>query len=292
VALRPLVAAMRPREWIKNAFVLPALVFSRHLGDSAYVMTALAAVACFCVLSSAVYLLNDVADAQTDRMHPLKASRPVAAGRLAPGAALLAAACLAVGGLAAALVLSPRFGAILSVYAAANVAYSLWLKRVVLLDIMLVAAGFLLRAVAGAAVIRVPISPWFVLCTFTLALFLAAIKRRQELVLLQGEAPSHRPTLQQYSVGYLDQVIAVLTGATLVCYALYAMGVGAEGSASQRHMQWTIPFVLYGLLRYLYLVYQTGAGGSPTAVVWRDRALQATVAAWLLTSVLGYYAGR
>ncbi len=290
VRLTPLLVAMRPRQWLKNGFVLPALVFSRHLFDAGFVARSLAAVGCFCALSSAAYLVNDVMDAESDRRHPGKASRPVAAGALAPGTALAAAAVLGSAGVAGAFGLTFRFGAIAVAYAAANLGYSLGLKRVVLIDILIVAGGFLLRALGGAAAIQVPISPWFVLCTFTLALFLAAVKRRQELLALEAEAAGHRSILEAYSVGYLDQVIAILTGATLVCYALYAMGVGAERAAGGHRMEWTIPFVLYGVLRYLFLVYRTGAGGNPTDVAWSDRPLQVAVLLWGVASVLGYYA--
>ncbi len=287
--LSPLLISMRPRQWIKNAFVLPALVFSQHLFTPSFVALALAAVACFCVISSAVYLVNDVADADQDSRHPVKCRRPIAAGILDKRVALGWAAGLLAAGLAGAFLLNAGFGLIALVYAGINLAYSFRLKRVVLLDIILVATGFLLRAVGGAVAIGVPMSPWFIVCIFSLALFLAAVKRRQEIVTLAGQAREHRAILDEYSLPFLDQVIAIFTSATLVCYALYAIGLGAAGEGTGRSMQWSIPFVLYGILRYLYLVYRTGAGESPTQVIWTDRPLQVDMLLWLVVSVLVYY---
>jgi 4-hydroxybenzoate polyprenyltransferase len=169
-----------------------------------------------------------------------------------------------------------------------NVAYSIRLKHVVLLDVLIVASGFLLRALGGALAIQVFISIWFILCTFMLALFLAVIKRRQELVALEGRAGKHRSILEAYSLPFLDQLISVLTASTLVCYALYAIGVGDSMGIGSR-MQWTIPFVLYGMLRYLYIAYHVGSGENPTLVVWRDRPLQICGVLWLIASGFGIY---
>jgi 4-hydroxybenzoate polyprenyltransferase len=203
-------------------------------------------------------------------------------------AALVAAALVGLAGLAGAVALRPAFGALVLGYAGLNLAYSAALKHVVLLDVLSVATGFLLRALGGGVVIAVDISTWFVLCSFTLALFLAVVKRRQELALADQAAGEHRPILQDYSLPFLDQLISVLTSATLVCYALYAMGVGEEPSG-HRALWWTIPMVLYGILRYLYVVYRQGGGDNPTAVIWQDRPLQLAVLLWGLSSVLGLY---
>jgi len=286
--LYQLVLAMRPRQWVKNAFVLPALIFSRHLFEWAYMRLSLGAVACFCLLSGAVYLINDTADVEQDRLHPQKSRRPIASGRLPVPTALGAAILLLAGALAGAFSLHLHFGYVALVYVIFNLAYSFKLKQVVLIDVLLVASGFLLRALGGGLVIGVPISPWFILCTFTLALFLAVVKRRQELVMLAAGAGEHRAILDEYSLPFLDQIISILTSATLVCYALYAVGVGEMGE-TRRQMQWTIPFVLYGILRYLYVVYRQGSGDNPTAVVWKDRPLQIDLLLWLAVSVLGYY---
>ena len=284
-----LLLSMRPRQWVKNIFVLPALVFSKHLFEWKYVRSSLGAVFCFCLVSGAVYLINDIFDAEQDRRHPVKSRRPIASGKLSVAAALGAAGILMLLGLGGAFLLHHSFGLVMLIYAAINLAYSFRLKHVVLVDVLIVASGFLLRALGGALVIQVPISEWFILCSFMLALFLAVVKRRQELVTLEGGAGEHRATLEEYSLPFLDQVISILTSATLVCYALYAMGVGDETGTAHRHMQWTIPFVLYGILRYLYVVYHKGDGESPTAVIWTDRPLQIDLLLWLVASTLGYY---
>lgn len=274
-----LFCSIRPRQWVKNVVVLAAVVFSEHLLDAAYVVTALSAAGAFVLLSSAIYLVNDLADADADRLHPDKARRPIASGELPKPIAASAAVLLLVGGLVCAVLLQRDFAVVALIYAVLNLAYSLGLKRAVLVDILIVAAGFLLRAVGGAVVVDVDISTWFILCTFTLTLFLAAAKRRGELVRLEGDAPRHRESLGDYDVAYLDQVMSVLASATVVCYALYAMGVGEGGITANRQMQWTIPFVLYGVLRYMYLVHR-GEGDDPTALLWRDRALQVNLLLW------------
>ncbi|MFH1571462.1 MAG: decaprenyl-phosphate phosphoribosyltransferase [Gemmatimonadota bacterium] len=284
--LYQVLLSTRPRQWVKNLFVLAALVFSRHLFEWHYALKAAAAALCFCGLSGGIYLVNDLFDREQDARHPSKRLRPVASGALSTRAAGAAAALLLPLSLAASFYLGGAFGAIAVAYTAINLAYSYRLKRLVLVDILIVASGFLIRAVAGAVVIEVVISTWFILCSFTLALFLAAVKRRQELVKLEDAAAEHRPALEEYGVPYLDQVISVLTSATLVCYCLYAMGVG-EGGA--RGMEWTIPFVLYGMLRYLYLVYRRESGDSPTAIVWQDRPLQVALILWLAASLAGLH---
>jgi 4-hydroxybenzoate polyprenyltransferase len=284
-----LLLSLRPRQWVKNLFVLAALIFSRHLLDIAYLGKAIAAVGCFLAVSGAVYLLNDVLDREKDRLHPEKKARPVAAGTLSVATALVSASLLMVLGIWGAYQLRDVFGHVVFFYAALNVLYSWRLKDLVLIDVIMVATGFLLRALGGAVVIEVAISTWLILCTFTLTLFLATVKRRQELVRLGEGASGHRPSLGGYGLPYLDQVISILTSATLVCYALYAMGVGEAAEAS-RQMQWTIPFVLYGILRYLYVVYHAEGGEDPTAILWQDRPLQVTLLLWLLTGVVALYA--
>ena len=275
-----LLRSARPRQWVKNLFVLAALVFSGHLLDLDFVLTALAAAGAFLLTSASVYLINDVADARQDRLHPRKARRPVASGALPARVAVAAAVALVVVSLVGSWFLQPAFTAVLAIYTALNLAYSFGLKDAFLVDILIVAAGFFLRAMGGAVVIDVAISTWFILCTFTLTLFLAAAKRRGELELLQEEAAGHRPALAEYEIPFLDQVIGVLASATIVCYALYATGVGEGGLSAGHRMQWTIPLVLYGVLRYLYLVHRSEAGGDPTALLWRDRPLQISLALW------------
>ena len=277
---------MRPRHWIKNSFVLPALVFSKHFFEISYLARCSGAVFCFCLLSGVVYLFNDIFDREQDRLHPEKSQRPIAAGMLSVPLASVTALIFLVTALAFSFWLHTDFGFVALIYAALNVAYTLKLKHVVLLDVLIVASGFLLRALGGALVIEVAISTWFIICIFMLALFLALVKRRQEIVELAEAAGDHRAILEEYSLPFLDQIISALTAATLVCYALYAMGVGDTKGVQ---MQWTIPFVLYGMLRYLYLVYHRGHGDNPTKVVWSDRPLQATAMLWLVASALGLY---
>ncbi|MFT5087652.1 MAG: 4-hydroxybenzoate polyprenyltransferase [Planctomycetota bacterium] len=286
--LYSILLSTRPRQWIKNIFVFPALLFSQHLFDSGYVLRSLGAALCFCLLSGAVYLFNDVLDREQDRQHPEKCHRPIAAGLVPVWVAMFSSLILVISGLVGGFALHMQFGWVALVYGLLNIAYSLYLKHVVLLDVFIVASGFLLRALGGGLAIQVYISTWFVLCTFMLALFLALVKRRQELVALTTQAADHRAILEEYSLPFLDQIIAVLTASTLVCYALYAMGVSDETGVGVR-MQWTIPFVLYGILRYLYVVYHQGGGDNPTAVVWKDRPLQVAGFLWLLASAYGVY---
>jgi 4-hydroxybenzoate polyprenyltransferase len=284
--LLQILLSLRPRQWVKNLFVLPALIFSKHTFDWSYAGTALAGVACFVFASCAIYLFNDILDREFDRRHPVKSQRPLAAGKLGVSSAAIFSVMLAIAGNTWGWYLNSEFGAVVSIYTFLNALYSWKLKHVVLLDVLIVASGYLLRALGGGLVIEVYISTWFILCSFTLALFLAVTKRRQELKAQVGT--TSRSILAQYSVPFLDQIISILTSATLVCYALYAMGVG-EGIETARQMQWTIPFVLYGILRYLYLVYQEGEGDNPTTVIWTDRPLQATLLLWIVASLGGLY---
>ena len=287
-----ILISLRPKQWIKNIFVLPALVFSDNLLNSSLLIVSIYAFFCFCALSGAVYILNDIADRNKDTLHPLKRRRPIATGELSVFAASCVSVLLSGIAVATAFNLESSFGWIALMYLVQNIAYSIWLKNIVLLDVITIATGFLLRAVGGWMALQVPISSWFVLCIFTLALFLACIKRRQELVLLKSDAVGHRHILAVYSLPFLDQIISILTASTLVCYSLYAMGVGDSEKLISKNMEWTIPFVLYGLLRYLFVVYEKGRGDNPTSVVLGDKPLKLTVILWLLTAVVSIYAVR
>jgi 4-hydroxybenzoate polyprenyltransferase len=282
-----LLRSMRPRQWTKNGVVLLALVFARELGRPDQVARAVAAVLIFCLVSGAVYIANDLLDVEKDRVHPTKRQRPIASGRLSPSVAAVAAGAIVLGSLAAAFALSPAFGAVTAGYLALQGLYIAVLKHAVILDVMALAAGFVLRAVAGALVVAVPISAWLYVCTMLLALFLALSKRRQELILLSGDAAGHRPALEQYTVGLLDQLIQVVTTSMLLAYMLYTFF--AENLPQNHSMMLTIPFVLYGLFRYLYLVHVRGEGGSPEEVLLRDRATGACVVLYGLTAVLILY---
>ena len=284
-----LLSSTRPRQWLKNLFVFPALVFSEHLLEWSFASRAFGAFLCFWALSAGIYLVNDLLDLEQDRQHPQKSKRPLASGALPVPVAIVSSLFLIAWGGACAFLLDSDFGWVGVVYTVLNFAYSIHLKHVVLVDLLCVASGYLLRALGGAVVIDVYISTWFVLCAFSVTLFVSAIKRRQELVILGGAAARHRATLGAYSLPFLEQVISILASATLICYALYAMGVGEDPGQADRNMQWTIPFVLYGVLRYLFLVYRREEGAEPEEVVWRDRPLQAAILLWLAVSMGALY---
>lgn len=280
---RLLWVSMRPEQWIKNGLVLAALVFARRFEDPRAVSRALVCLLAFIALSSAVYLWNDVRDRENDRVHPLKRRRPIASGALRPAVALGAAASLGAAGGAAALALSPAVLALALGYLANNVLYTLWLRQQVILDVMSISAGFLLRAVAGAVAVQVVFSPWLLLCTLLLSLFLGLCKRRHEVVALADGARAHRGALGEYSVAFLDQAIGLVTASTLIAYSLYTLSPEVQSKLHSGQMHWTIPIVLYGLFRYLYLVYHRLRGGDPSRLLVTDVSLLASIALWGLT---------
>lgn len=284
-----LAVSIRPTHWTKNTIIFAALLFGQQLFDPSAVRRAIGAFVSFCLLSSAIYLLNDLVDREADRRHPLKAARPIASGDLP--AALAAGAAALLGGLAlvGAFWLRPEFGLTAATYAALLGAYSTLLKHIVIVDVLTIAAGFVLRAVAGAVAIAVPISHWLLVCTILLALFLALSKRRHELVLLADEATVHRTVLQEYSPYLLDQMIAVVTASTIVAYALYTVSPETVAKFGTDRLLWTIPFPLYGIFRYLYLVHQKAGGGSPADHLLTDRPLLVCVALWALAVVMILY---
>jgi 4-hydroxybenzoate polyprenyltransferase len=286
-----LVVSLRPRQWVKNLFLFAGLVFGQKLFTPA-VWTAGAAFLIFCALSGAVYLLNDVADRERDRLHPDKRHRPVAAGRVSVAAAVAAAIVLIVAGLAASLCLSRGFALAALSYVALLTAYSAWLKHLVIVDVLVVAIGFVLRAVAGALAVQVAISGWLLICTFLLALFLALGKRRHEVLSLEGAAPQHRAILAEYSAGLLDQMIAVVTASAVTAYALYTMSPETVAKFHTALLPATLPFVLYGIFRYLYLLYQRHLGGNPSDAVLRDRALLLNTLLWMGSVLLIIYGTR
>jgi 4-hydroxybenzoate polyprenyltransferase len=281
-----LIRALRPHQWIKNCVVFAALIFARRFTDVDSVLDASLTFGLFCAVSSAVYLINDLLDVKADRLHPEKSLRPIASGQVSRNTAVLTAVVLAAAAVGGAWWLAPPVAGVLLTYLVMNLAYSLWLKRVVILDVMVLAAGFLLRAVAGGLVLQVEISSWLILCATLLSLFLGFCKRRNELVVLQGSAGEHRFILREYSLPFLDQMISVVTASTLVAYCFYTLSPEVQGKLGTDGLPWTIPFVLYGIFRYLYLVYQRSEGGSPTRVFYTDRPLLIDVALWALTSIL------
>jgi len=278
-----LFSSLRPGQWTKNLLVFAGLLFGRRLFDPAAVADAAAAFAIFCALSGAVYLVNDIADRDTDRRHPLKAQRPLASGALPVSVAVAAAVLLIVGGLAGAFVIGQQFGWVAAGYLALLVLYSLTLKHIVILDVLTIAIGFVLRAVAGAFAIDVEISEWLLVCTILLALFIALAKRRHELVLLADGAIGHRPILGEYSAYLLDQMIAVVTASTLVAYIFYTISPETQEKFGTALLELTIPFPIYGIFRYLYLVHRREGGGSPADLLLTDRPLLACVALWALS---------
>ena len=284
-----LLVSLRPRQWVKNLFLFAGLVFGQRLFTPA-AWTALAAFAIFCGLSGAIYLVNDVADRDKDRLHPKKRERPVAAGVLPVSTALAAGALLIVGGLGAAMWLSRPFALTAVAYVVLLTLYSVWLKHVVIVDVLTVASGFVLRAVAGALAIHVEISGWLLICTILIALFLALGKRRYEYLALDKDAALHRPILAEYSAGLLDQMIAVVTASTVTAYALYTMSPETIAKFHTHLLPATLPFVLYGIFRYLYLLYRRQLGGNPSDLLLSDRALLVNTLCWVLAVLLIIYA--
>jgi 4-hydroxybenzoate polyprenyltransferase len=282
--LLDLLATARPKQWIKNGFVFAALVFAGKLGHIDLVAKTVVGFILFSLLSSTVYLLNDAADAEADRMHPLKVNRPIAAGRVP---VRLAVAIAVIGGAISLLIsalLDYRFGLVAAAYLSLSVAYTFWLKHVVLLDVFTIAGGFVLRAMAGATVIHVSISPWLYLCTILLSLFLGFGKRRHELLLLEGSAGGHRRNLEEYTGPLLDDLINIVAGATIIAYSMYTFFASAV--PQNRAMMVTIPFVLYGVFRYLLLIHRTDFGGAPEEAVWRDMPLLLDLVLWATTSAI------
>jgi 4-hydroxybenzoate polyprenyltransferase len=286
--LGAVLVSLRPRQWVKNLFVFAGLVFGQRLFTEA-VWPALAAFAIFCALSGAIYLVNDVAGRAKDRLHPKKRLRPIAAGRLSARAALGVAVALVAVALAAATRLSAGFVLVAVAYVILLSLYSAWLKHVVIVDVLTVAVGFVLRALAGTLAIHVAISGWLLICTILIALFLALGKRRHEYLTLEADAARHRPILAEYSAGLLDQMIAVVTASTVTAYALYTMSPETVAKFHTQLLPATLPFVLYGIFRYLYLLYRRQLGGNPSELFLNDRALLINTACWIVAVLLIIY---
>lgn len=288
--LTGLIRSMRPKQWPKNAFIFAALVFDRQLLHIGPLVRVTAGFLILILASGAVYIWNDIADVENDRQHPLKRRRPIAAGQVPIPAARGASAFLAALTLVLAFLLDLRFGSIVLTYVIINVLYSGRLKHVPIIDVFLVAAGFLLRVGAGVALITVErFSPWLYVCTTLLSLFIGFGKRRAEISLLMENAKNHRRVLDGYTIPFLDQLIVIVSSTTIVAYSLYTFS--AENLPVNHTMMLTIPFVLYGIFRYLHLIHVEGAGGAPEEVVLSDRPLIATVVLWGLTAVGILYLG-
>jgi 4-hydroxybenzoate polyprenyltransferase len=284
-----LIRLARPRQWIKNGVVLAALIFAGKATIVDQVELALLAMLVFCLLSSAVYTLNDIVDRNNDRNHPRKKNRPLASGAVSVSTAVAMLALLLAVSLTVAWQINTGFLAVSLTYFSLNVLYSFWLKKVVIADVMSIALGFVLRAYAGAFAIEVPASKWLLINTLFLALFLGFGKRRHELTSLEDEATSHRAILGQYSAYLLDQLIAVVTPAVVVVYMLYTFSAEVSQRLGTENLFLTIPFVVYGIFRYLYLIHREDEGGSPTRILTSDRPIFFTVLLWLATVVIVIY---
>jgi 4-hydroxybenzoate polyprenyltransferase len=271
---------MRPAQWAKNLFVLAPLVFAQRLLDAAAVVAALGAFAAFCAASSTVYLVNDLADREEDRKHPLKRQRPIASGQLPPAAAWVAAIVLAGIALGVSWWLGPLAAGLTVGYIVLNLLYSFHLKHMVILDVMAISIGFVLRVMVGAAAVGVAVSGWLLLCTIFLSLFLAFSKRRHELVLLADSATDQRRVLFHYSRVFLDQMINVVTASTVVSYALYAFSDDTVARFGSDALLYTVPFVLFGIFRYLYLIYQRPEKKNPTEAIFSDLPFLINILLW------------
>lgn len=279
-----LVESLRPRAWLKNVFLFAGIIFARLWNPGAVLVTALGALA-FSLLAGSIYLVNDVADRRRDILHPDKRMRPVASGRLAPGAALAAAAVLASVVLSISFVKSPGFFTVCLAYLVLQLLYSFRLKHVAILDCLLIAMGFVLRALAGVEIasdagFEITISPWLLLCTFFVAVFLAFSKRRAEVVALGDEAKEHRTILKEYNTHLLDEMIGVSTASSLMCYALYTVSERTAAQVSPR-LWMTVPFVAFGIFRYLYLVHMRNMGGSPERTLLSDPSMIINILLWM-----------
>ncbi|MCS7219869.1 MAG: decaprenyl-phosphate phosphoribosyltransferase [Anaerolineae bacterium] len=286
--LRALWKTMRPRQWTKNVFVFAALVFDQKLTQLPLLFNTLAAFLFFCLISSAVYIVNDVADRERDRAHPVKRLRPLASGQLSPSVASSTAIGMAAIALAGAFAVKSALGWVMLAYLLLNLAYSFYLKNIVIVDVMSIAAGFVLRVLAGVVVVQVArFSPWLYVCTTLLALFVGLGKRRHEIILLAENANSHRAILDHYTVPFLDQLISLVTSTTVIAYSLYTFS--APNLPPNHLMMLTIPFVLYGLFRYLYLIHVRGLGGAPDELLLQDVPLLLSVVLWAVSVVAILY---
>ncbi len=286
--LRGLIKTMRPRQWLKNGLVYAALFFDRQAIDLDGLLRTTAAFVLLCMVSSAVYIMNDLVDVENDRQHPSKKNRPIAAGELSPTVAMAASIVLAILGLVGGFLLSQELGWILVAYLLLQVVYTFYFKHVVLVDVIIVATGFILRVAAGVAVIQVErFSPWLYVCTGLLALVIALGRRRHEISLLGEDAGNHRAILDEYNLELIDRLIDIVAAAALVAYSLYTFM--AEGLPRNNLMMLTIPFALYGIFRYLFLIHVRQEGGAPEEIFIRDRPMQLTLILWAAVVYLVLY---
>jgi 4-hydroxybenzoate polyprenyltransferase len=284
--LKGLVISARPSNWIKNLIVFAALIFAKQYQIPEKIGLAVVAFIAFCLGTSAIYIFNDILDRENDKLHPIKSKRPIASGVVPVWIALILAVVFFLGGSMISLLVNIYTFLALFVYVIINLAYSAVLKHIVIIDVMTIAAGFILRAVAGGLAISVPISPWLLVCTTLLALFLGFGKRRHELWLLSDGAAEHRKALDNYSVPFLDQMISVVTASTVVAYAFYTLSPEVVEHFQTKWLSATIPFVIYGIFRYQFLIFKKEEGGSPTMLLLTDPPLLICVVLWLASVIL------
>lgn len=290
--MKKLIISFRIDQWIKNAFVLAPVIFSKHLFDSVQVVTALTYALVFCIVSSGVYLLNDVLDREKDRTHPDKKSRPVASGALPVRTALIGFLVLSLAGGILGFFFSYKAGLFILVYLINNILYSLVLKKIVVLDILLIAVGFVLRVLGGAAVIEVEASVWLIMCTFLLSIFLGFCKRKQELLVLGNQTAVHRAVLGEYNINYLDHMISVVSACTVISYALYTVAGETVEKFHTHNLIYTMPFVLYGVFRYMYNINVLGSRKNTSRIIFTDISLLINILLWLAASVFIIYRGK
>lgn len=271
---------LRPKQWTKNLLLFAALLFSFEEIRTETILATLLGFILFSLVAGCVYILNDFVDRDRDRQHPVKKYRPMASGQVNPSHALLFGIILLILSVGTAFMMNPLFGVLCIVYFLLNVSYSFVLKHLVILDMMTIAAGFVLRAIAGGVLIHVPFTPWFLICTMLLSLFLAIGKRRNELTLLEGNTGSHRKVLDNYSITLLDQFNTIVTTATIISYSLFTFT-----SDRTIHLMWTIPLVIYGMFRYLYLIHMKNQGGSPDRVLFEDKPILITVTLYVISVI-------
>jgi 4-hydroxybenzoate polyprenyltransferase len=291
MALAELLKSIRPQQWLKNFFIFAPLIFSENIFNRSMFLQSLLAFGIFCLLSGALYILNDLKDLEEDRLHPIKSKRPLAAGELKKRQAIAAFVILSFISLLLASLVNEEFLWVCLVYFVLQIAYSFALKHIVILDVFIVASGFFLRVIAGAVAIRVQISPWLLICTTLLALFLALSKRRHEILLLDEKAVSHRPILKEYSPYLLDQMISVVTASTVIAYCLYTISEETIEKFGTTKLILTVPFVIYGIFRYLYLIHQKAEGGTPETLILKDRPLLFDIFFWVVSAALIIYFG-
>lgn len=289
--MKPLIKLVRPKQWLKNGVILAALIFSGAAADIGQLEIALSALGLFCLLSSSIYVLNDIVDRDKDRLHPTKKQRPIASGKISVATATGLFTILMLAGLAGAWLINLEFFLVAIGFLVLNAMYSFWLKNIVILDVMSIALSFSLRAYAGAFAIGVPASKFLMINTILLALFLGFGKRRHELVVLADSATKHRSSLSKYSPYLLDQLIGVVTASVVVSYMLYTFSPEVSEKLGTNNLFFTVPFVLYGVFRYLYLIHQEERGGSPTEVLTSDKPLLINVTLWLAAVIAVLYYG-